>query len=234
LTIGVDGANAAGKLYVDAIHLNPQLRESTSAAFDFLKITGDEDCGISTDNSYTHALDFGTGSPGALVNGVQFDAYNAAANGSLNFMRESSSGAASEHGGNGNHNVTGSLVDLLTDMYYNGNNAPGGTTTWTLSGLTAGQTYHTRIYTRQWGASNDRNVSFVFDPDGAGPIADSTGKVSQDNATFVGLANGDDAYYINYQFTAVEGEDLVITLTQDNENYSWHLYGLTNQEGVLE
>jgi len=234
LTLGIDGANAAGKLYVDAIHLYPQLLESSTAAFDFVKITGDEDCGISVDNSYTHALDFGTGSPGALINGVQFDAYNAAANGTLNFMRESSSGAASEHGGNANHNVTGSLVDLLTDMYYNGNNAPGGTTTWTLSGLTAGQSYHTRIYTRQWGASDSRNVTFVFDPDGAGPIADSTGKVSQDNASFVGLANGNDAYYINYAFTAVEGEDLVITLTQDNPNYSWHLYGLTNQEVDLE
>jgi len=234
LTLGIDGANAAGKLYVDAIHLYPQLRESSTAAFDFVQITGDEDCGISTDNSYTHALDFGTGSPGALINGVQFDAYNAAANGTLNFMRESSSGAASEHGGNGNHNVTGSLVDLLTDMYYNGGNAPGGTSTWTLSGLTAGQTYHTRIYTRQWGASDSRNVTFVFDPDGTGPIEDSTGKVSQDNATFVGMANGNDAYYINYQFTAVEGEDLVITLTQDNDNYSWHLYGLTNQEVDLQ
>jgi len=230
LTFGIDGANAAGKLYLDEIHLYPQVRESTASALSYVKITSDEDCGISTDNSYTHKLDFGTGSPGAMINGVQFDAYNAAANGTLNFMRESSSGGASEHGGNGNHNVTGSLVDLLTDMYYNGNNAPGGTTTWTLSGLSAGQTYHTRIYTRQWGASDSRNVTFVFDPDGAGPISDSTGKVSQDNAMSTGFANGNDAYYINYQFTAVAGEDLVITLTQDNLNYSWHLYGLTNQE----
>jgi len=45
----------------------------------------------------------------------------------------------------------------------------------------------------------------------------------------VGLANDNDAYYVNYQFTAVEGQDLVITLTQDNNNNSWHLYGLTNQ-----
>jgi hypothetical protein len=179
-------------------------------------------------------LDFGTGTPGALINGVQFDAYNAAANGTLNFNRESASGLASEHDGNGNHNVTGSLVDLLTDMYYNGSNAPGGTSSWTLSGLTAGQTYHTRIYTRQWGADDNRNVTFVCDPDGAGPISDSTGQVSEDNATSVGFANDNDAYYINYQFTAVEGEDLVITLTQDNNNYSWHLYGLTNQEVTLE
>jgi hypothetical protein len=229
LTIGIDGVNAKGKLYIDAIHLYPQVRETIGPVFSYVKITNDADCGISADNTYTHKLDFGQGSPGALINGVQFDAYNSAANGTLNFNREIASGLLSDHAGNGNHNVSGSLVDLLTDMYYNGNNAPGGTTTWTLSGLTAGQTYNTRIYTRQWGASDSRNVTFVFDPDGPGPRSDSTGRVSQDNATSVGLANDNDAYYINYQFTAVEGQDLVITLTQDNNNYSWHLYGLTNQ-----
>ena len=125
-------------------------------------------------------------------------------------------------------------MDLLTDMYFNSGTAPGGTTTWTLSGLTAGQTYQTRIYTRQWGATDSRNATFVFDPDGDGPISDCTGRVSQDNATSVGFANDNDAYYINYQFTAVEGEDLVITLTQHISPSSWHLYGLTNQEGNVE
>jgi len=196
----------------------------------YVLITNDADCGISTDNTYTHTIDFGTGTPGALINGVQFDAYNNAANGTLNFNRESASGLASDHAGNGGHNVSGGLVDLMTDMLYNGNNDPGGTTTWTLSGLSAGKTYHTRIYSRWWGASPSRLVTFVFDPDGAGPIADSTVKINQDGATSAGLANDDDAYYINYQFKAVSGQDLVITLTQDILNYSWHLYGLTNQE----
>lgn len=202
---------------------------ANAGTISYVKITGDADCGISADNTYTHTLDFGTGTPGALINGVQFDAYNAAANGTLNFNREVSSGLLSEHGGNGNHNVSGSLVNLLTDMYYNGDNAVNGTTTWTLSGLTAGQTYRTRIYTRQWGPS-ERLATFVFDPDGAGPISDSTVKINQDGATSVGFSNDNDAYYINYQFTAVAGEDLVITVTQDFFNYSWHLYGLTNQE----
>ncbi len=196
----------------------------------YVKITGDADCGISADNTYTHKLDFGTGTPGALINGVQFDAYNAAANGTLNFRRQVSSGLLSDHAGNANHNVTGRLADLLTDMYYNGNNAIGGTTTWTLSGLTAGQTYQTRIYTRQWGPDQNRQVTLVFDPDGPGSVSDSTGKISQDDATSVGFPKGNDAYYINYQFTAVAGQDLVITAKQDNYNYSWHLYGLTNQK----
>jgi hypothetical protein len=196
----------------------------------YVKITGDADCGIDPENTYTHTLDFGQGTPGALINGVQFDAYNAGANGTLNFNRTVATGSLSDHAGNANHNVSGALVDLLTDMYYNGDNAIDGTTTWTLSGLTAGQTYQTRIYSRQWGANNNRDVTFVFDPDGAGPVSDSTEKINQDDATTVGMPNDNDAYYINYEFTAVAGEDLVITLTQDLFNQSWHLYGLTNQE----
>ena len=57
------------------------LRTVVAADAWFVAITGDADCGISVENTYTHKLDFGTGTPGALVNGVQFDAYNAAANG---------------------------------------------------------------------------------------------------------------------------------------------------------
>ncbi len=234
LTLGIDGANAAGKIYVDSIRLYPYVSQSGTPALSYVQITSDEDCGISADNTYTHVLDFGTGTPGALVNGVQFDAYNNAANGTLNFLREVSSGSLSDHGGNGSHNVTGGLVDLMTDMLYNGGTIPGGTTTWTLSGLAAGQTYHARIYTRMWGAGDSRNASFVFDPDGAGPISDSTGRLSQDNATSAGFANGNDAYYISYQFTAVAGEDLVITATQHVNTFSWHVYGLTNQDVTLE
>ena len=199
----------------------------------YVQVTNDADSGISADNTYTHKLDFGTGSPGALINGVQFDAYNNAANGTLNFNREVFSGNLNEHGGNGGHNVTGSLADLMTDMYYNGDNAAGGTTTWTLSGLTAGETYDTRIYTRQWGPSDSRLATFVFDPDGAGAISDSTAEINQDDATSAGFTNGNDAYYINYQFKAVAGEDLVITATQPVFNYSWHLYGISNQEAVV-
>ena len=121
----------------------------------------------------------------------------------------------------------------MTDMYYNGGNSAGGTTTWTLDGsaFTPGETYDTRIYTRSWGSSatgGTRNVSFVFDHDGAGPLSTSTGTISEDNATSVGFGVND-AYYINYRFTAVAGEDLVITGTQLGSNQSWHLYGLTNQ-----
>jgi len=41
----------------------------------YVQVTNDADSGISADNTYTHKLDFGQGSPGVLINGVQFDAY---------------------------------------------------------------------------------------------------------------------------------------------------------------
>jgi hypothetical protein len=204
---------------------------ASAGVISYFQITNDEDSGIIAGKTYTHKLDFGTGSPGALINGVQFDAYNSVANGTLNFHREATSGSLSDHAGNDRHNVSGGLVDLMTDMYYNSGNEIGGSTTWTLSGLTPGQHYSTRIYTRQWQANNDRTATIVFDPDGAGPISDSTGPINQDDASAspTGFTNANDAYYINYQFTAVAGEDLVITVTQNLTNESWHLYGLTNE-----
>ena len=193
-------------------------------------ITGDADSDIGSRKTYTHTLDFGTGTPGALVNGVQFAAYNNAANGTLNFSRTVSSGTFNDHGGNGGHNVSGGLANLLRDMYFNGGCAAGGTTTWTLSGLTAGVEYDTRIYVRQWGPSANRLVTLVFDPDGPGHISDATGLISEDEATSVGMAADNDAYYIRYVFTAVAGQNLTITATQNNVNNSWHLYGLSNEE----
>jgi hypothetical protein len=205
---------------------------STTGELDYVPITGDADSGISTNAIYTHVLDFGQGTPGALVNGVQFAAYNNAALGTLNFTRSASSGTLQDHPGNGFHNVTGGLVDLLTDMYYNGGNTPGGTTTWTLSGLTPGLKYDTRIYVRGYGATPGlgRMVNLLFDPDGAGPALNQTGFISEDDATTVGLADGNLAYYISYTFTAGPSGELNVTAVQQNNNNSWHLYGLSNQE----
>ena len=90
---------------------------ANAGSISYVQITGDADCDISAENTYTHTLDFGTGSPGALINGVQFDAYNNAANGTLNFNREVDTGSLADHAGNAGHNVTGGLVDVLTDMY---------------------------------------------------------------------------------------------------------------------
>ncbi|MDD2600416.1 MAG: Ig-like domain-containing protein [Kiritimatiellae bacterium] len=196
----------------------------------YVKITNDANCDITVFKNYTHKLDFGQGAPGALINGVQFNAYNKAASGTLNFSRSATSGTLEDHAGNNPVGISGSLTELMRDMYYNNGNAAGGTTTWTLSGLTAGVTYDTRIYVRQWSPGSSRLATFVFDPDGAGPISNATVQVSEDDARSVGMAAAADPYYLNYRFTAVNDENLVITATQHNSGNSWHLYGITNEK----
>jgi len=199
-------------------------------AIRYVPITGDADSGISTNHFYTHLLDFGLGTPGALVNGVQFHSYDNAANGTLNFNRTITTGQISHHSGLANHPVTGGLADLLHDMYFNGVNEPGGTTRWTLSGLTPGQSYETRIYVRGWPASGaERRVNLQFDPDGAGAQGDETGFIDEDDATTVGFPDSDQAYYLSYSYTAGPEGILNITAIQQNYNHSWHLYGLSNQ-----
>ncbi len=47
-----------------------------------------------------------------MINGVPFDAYNNAANGTLNFNREVASGTLADHAGNAGHNVSGDLVTV--------------------------------------------------------------------------------------------------------------------------
>jgi hypothetical protein len=196
--------------------------------FSFVHITGDADCDINSHKIYTHKLDFGDGTPGALVNGVQFDAYNVLSNGTLNFTRTANTGFLTSHPGNTAHNVSGGLAALMTDMYYNNSVAANGITTWTLSGLNPGTDYIARIYVRRWGAGA-RTCSMVFDPDGAGSISDSISRILEDDATTVGMDAVNDAYYINYPFTAVSSGNLVITVTQHDANDSWHLYGITNE-----
>lgn len=196
--------------------------------FAIVKITDDEDCGILPSKTYTHKLDFGTGSPGALINGVQFNAYNNEANGTLNFTRTISAGTANEHPGNTPLSVSGNLVQLLQDMLYNGAAPVDARSTWTLSGLTPGMTYDTRIYVRAW-EPGLRSLTLTFDPDGAGPIADEVGPINEDNAISAGMAAPTEAYYISYIFTAKAGEDLVITSRQHVQDNSWHLYGITNE-----
>jgi len=239
LTIGtdyyveIDAGAFTGPSGVDCYEVagSSLLNVSTPAeAITVVPISSDADCDIGTNKQYTHKLDLGTDSPGALINGVQFDAYGGAANGSLNFNYAVSSGSRLAHAGNAAANVSGELAKLLKDMYINNGNLAGGTTTWTLSGLTAKRRYNTRIYVRRWGPSDNRIATMVFDPDGAGPISETTAVVSEDNATSVGMPTGAQAYYINYRFMAVAGEDLVITVTQHNGNNSWHLYGITNEE----
>ncbi len=211
---------------------------SASAAISYVQVTNDADSGISTANTYTHTLDFGTlTTGGATVNGVVFSAYNLGANGTLNFNRTVANGTLNHNAGAGITNTTGGLLNLMTGFLFN--NAPAidgsGLQTYSISGLTAGTTYDARIYSHQWANPPSRPNTLVFDSDGAGGISESTGAIDQDNPASVGFPDPvggpfGNSYYINYRYTAVAGQDLVITAANAvGSNASWHLYGFTNQ-----
>jgi len=201
-----------------------------AATISYLALNTDADTGISTANqsTYTHLLDFGSNTV-ATINGVTF---TKAGTSGAGFTYAVNSGGAAVHAGNTNTGVlnpttTGAgLNALLTDMIYDGNNTVGGTETLTLTGLTAGQQYDTRVYARQWGVSS-RIVNVTFNGDGTNL---STGNINEDDATQTpaGFATATQPYAISYKFTAT-GSSETVTFTLLNSNESWHVYGVTNQ-----
>ena len=193
----------------------------------------DEASGISPDNYYTHLLDFGTSTP-ASINGVDFTQVTMANIDDVpGFNFAVDSGSRSDHAGNAAHSASGGMADLLTDMIYNGGCDAGGVATITLSDLTPGTEYITRLYTRQWGIS-DRNVMFDFDTTGDGIAEDNIPLINEDNAVlnppnFDGWFYENTPYMLSYRFTA-ESDRMSIAMTQFNQNHAWHVYGLSNQE----
>lgn len=192
-------------------------------ALNYIPITNDADSQISAAKTYTHAIDFGTGSLGAAnVNGVQFDAGVVgnfpSGNGSTNLP--------AIHGGNNAYNGMGSVGALFQDMLYN-----AGEGVITLTGLTPGEGYDTRLYIRNWvaPAAGSRQNMIEFDTDGDG-LAERVTRINEDNATnnAPGFADINQAYALSYTFVA-DSPTLTIRANQIVGNATFHLYGLTNE-----
>jgi hypothetical protein len=195
----------------------------------YIPINDETDSEISAAKVYTHKLDFGTSSV-ATVNGVAFDqGLVGSLPANFNFQVISGSGGPNSHPGNGNHNVSGQVVDLFQDMIYTGGNSPGAVTRATLSGLTPGEHYDVRIYTRSWGnTAASRTSNITFDPDGAGAVS-KTRQINEDNATLDPPSLPlNQSYAISYRFVAGTPQ-LTIDFGQLGGNQSWHLYGVTNE-----
>ncbi|HPM84881.1 MAG TPA: autotransporter-associated beta strand repeat-containing protein, partial [Candidatus Anammoximicrobium sp.] len=123
--------------------------------------TTDFGSGVSPAKTYTHLLDFYDDGVPAVVNGVTFTAAGVGG-GAANWML---TGTTNDHAGAGGTIPTylddNGMERLLRDFRYGGTPAVV-----TLSGLTAGVTYETRFYNRQWGGN--RTQLFTFDEDGPG------------------------------------------------------------------
>jgi PEP-CTERM motif-containing protein len=201
--------------------------------------TDDASSGISSANTYTAKADPGNGGGVATVNGVAFDAGAItgagvdtvyAAPGVSYSIATGGVGPLAQHGGNAEVGVTAGtgVATLLTDMIYTANaGGQGNVTNLTFSGLTPGIQYSARIYYRAWDATIARPSTIVFDEDGAGPISVSAGSIDEDELPNTGRV-------LAYDYTAVSNgaggaEPLIVRLTADTANNSWHLYGVTNQ-----
>jgi len=204
------------------------IRTADPATLSYIPITSDADSGIDASKTYTHAIDCGQGSPAPNVNGVQF---TRAVISSLppNFSIYTTSGSQNDHPGNSNFSVTGNIAEVFRDMIYNGNNSPGGIARYTLSGLIPGVEYDARIYTRQWGSGGTRTSDIAMITDG-GSLGVANATINQDDASAVppGFADPAQAYAISTRYRPL-GTEFTAQFRQHNPNWSWHLYGVTNE-----
>jgi len=178
----------------------------------------DASTGISSSKVYTHKLDFGNGSPAAVINGVTFDKVSSAS-GTLGGYGWSGFPPTS-HGGNTPPVVpVGSgIYNLLQDMNY-GLQYPGSATM-QLTGLIPGKRYDVRLYNRKWDSNvKARTQTVTFDPDGDGPVGES---VTFDPDSLA-------PNYVAYRYTAVSSV-FNITITSLFNDQTLHLYGLSNEE----
>ena len=229
-------------LTIMAMALSCLVAASVSAGtISYLPISGDADSGISTDNTYTHAIDFGNQPADggvATVNGVIF------ANGSVGSFP--AIGESSQTVGTGsstmpnNHDgdaaadaylTAGGMRELVHDMIYN-----DGTAVIQLTGLIPGQLYQFRLYHRVWGGTRPQDIG--FDTDGIGTDitgAEDTAVFFEDDATQPdpNFATATQVYAFTYDYTLSPGvTTLTIYINQTGEG-TYHFYGLTNQGFVV-
>ncbi len=172
---------------------------STASVGTPVYFTNDAGTGISASKNYTHALDFAEGTP-VTINGVIFTGAGlTGANWNL--------AGANPSAGNGATGATGDISRLLNNFYYNGDPA-----TLTLSGLTSGVTYETRLYERQWGG--DRTQLFTVNGNGTGTMIFDNDASSTPS-------------FIPFRFTAT-GTSATITTDQIGAG-TYHWYGATNE-----
>jgi beta-lactam-binding protein with PASTA domain len=211
-----------------------------SAGISYDPISGDADSGISSDNTYTHAIDFGNQPAGggvATVNGVIFADGGAgdfpAIGGSSQTVGTGSSTIPTPHNGDTAADAVltdGGMRDLVHDMIYN-----DGTAVIQLTGLTPGQPYQFRLYHRSWGGTRPQDIG--LDTDGVGTDitdAEDTAVFYEDDATQPdpSFATATQVYALTYNYTLSPGVTTLTVYSNQTGTGTYHLYGLTNQEAI--
>ena len=191
------------------------------------QITDDASSGISSSNTYTHAIDFGN-SGAATVNGVVFAVeVNVPADGRSNSGTRTY--GPNSHAGNTPPAVSGSIAGVFQDMRYNGPD-PGYVE---LTGLTDGKWYDVRLYERAWDYNGTLRTYYAgYDVGGDGSVEFTTPKIDQNRPTLTppGLS-GNVSWALShvYQADATGKMKVTIDLAPDQSG-TYHLYGITNEE----
>lgn len=196
-------------------------------------LTTDASSGISSSNTYTHAV---SGGLPATVNGVVFADQSPASN-LANFTWISSGGKNEIENNRNTWNpaaggVTGAgLLSLLDSFTYAGGGAAAGSTQrFSLLGLSIGQTYDTRVYIRMWDTGGSgRTIDFSMSH--GAEVNTFSGPEDRPGAV-LGTGNNDQAYYVNYRFTALATTlniDANVPAGAPLNSGSFHMFGITNQ-----
>lgn len=202
--------------------------------------TDDLSTGISSANTYTHAVSGGTAQ---TVNGVDFELLSPTTT-PANFNWDTG-GLNKNQVLNNNGDwlpavggVTGPGIQaLLGSFTYSGNGpANPATQTFSLLGLTIGQEYDARLYIRVWdteGSGRPIDLSFTH-----GAESDTTGTAPEDRPSLVlGAGNDQQAYYVNYNFTAQATQldiSAQVAAAGGANSGSLHMYALSNQLVIPE
>ncbi len=197
-------------LAVDSVETVGALTGSGTVAFGGYvytnAFTDESDCDISTAKTYTHLIDFPTGTAQPVINGVTFGNTGAwsfsAGNPPTGVWNDSTT----------NDSVRTGIDSLLWDFSY-------GTTNWTLtlSGLTPNKVYETRLYFRNF-ASNPRNLVLTFTAGAA-----TVGTLSYNPDTVTRSIAG-------CRFVADAAGTVSIRVVSLASTDTCHLYGLSNEE----
>lgn len=196
-----------------------------SAKITFIEITDDTNSGISSEMTFTHAIDFGA-SGTANVNGVIFaNDVNIAADGRNNAGNRTY--GPNNHPGNAPPAVTGGVESLFRDMRYNGPD-PSYVE---LTGLTPGEWYDLRLYERAWDfMGSTRTYSVNYDIDADNSVEFSTTKINQNDSTLPDPGFASNASYaLSYKYQAGPNGSIRVNIDlADDQNGTYHLYGITN------
>lgn len=236
----LDGARDGFEVEKESDPTDYSSRPPVPPAFALAEITTDESSGISPAKAYTHAI---SGGGAANVNGVEFSVLDAVttpanfswmANGfTLNAIVPTNNGEWNPASGG----VTeAGLQALFGGFTYSGSGAePGRSQTFTLSGLTPGDTYDLRLYIRPWGTvatGTPRPIDLTFINGSLEPEMPFGALMVDRPGIVLNTNNIDTAFYLSYTYVADSTELVINAKVPDSAaaaSGSFHMYGLTNQ-----